>query len=353
MKIESNLDTITLILNEMIEGGYPDMTEPDAVKDIVPYGGLLTKLLSGGPKPSGLSSAKIPTVSWRRSNVRHTNNELFVDLIETLYLVYEPSSRATRGGLSSSAFYTSSSSFSSTNTKPIISRVEGAISVTSHLSGLPDIQLVLNTGPHKIEDPSFHQCVDYSKWKSTPGTFSFIPPDGKHLLASYTLDNVGQGLVFAEMRTGLGVAKDEFEVRLWTIVSREVKAIELLALNVICDKSKVRNIKALRVSSGDFHFTDACIGEWRFPGKTQLGWNATLRGSLNTISQSTDDTESNEPPEILFPNYLSISYTLSGQVPSGIKVQNLRIVSARGLGESVKPYKGVRYTTKVGQFIVR
>jgi hypothetical protein len=47
MKIETNYDTVTLILNEMMDDSYPYLTEPDFLKDLVPSSGILSKLLSG------------------------------------------------------------------------------------------------------------------------------------------------------------------------------------------------------------------------------------------------------------------------------------------------------------------
>ncbi|KAJ5679652.1 hypothetical protein N7462_007896 [Penicillium macrosclerotiorum] len=47
----------------------------------------------------------------------------------------------------------------------------------------------------------------------------------------------------------------------------------------------------------------------------------------------------------LMPNSASISFSVKGWLPSGIKVDSLNIDQrrSRGLGESVKPYKGVKY----------
>jgi AP-3 complex subunit mu len=337
MKIEANLDTVTLILNEMLDDGFPHITEPDALKDLVAYEGILSKFLSGSKTTPSLSS-----MPWRRANVRHTNNELFVDIVETLYVIVP---RTVRRKTASDISYHSS--------KPLVSRVEGAIFIISHLSGVPDIQLILNTLNHKLECPSFHQCVRLPRWKQTPGLLSFIPPDGQHLLASYTLENVGHGIVFADLRTGLGVNSDEFEARVWTVMAKDVKAVEGLKIDIVCDPSKAKNVKGLRITAGDFHFSGG-TGEWAFAGKTPLGWNASLRGSLQPIADlPEDDSEEQERTEPVFPLHLSMTYTLTGQVPSGIRVQSLRIVSSRGLGEGVKPFKGVRFVTKVGEYVVR
>ena len=53
------------------------------------------------------------------------------------------------------------------------------------------------------------------------------------------------------------------------------------------------------------------------------------------------------------PSYIKLSYSHKGPVPSGLKVDSLKIISAKGLGDTVKPYKGVKYMTKSGNYIVR
>ncbi|KAL2162439.1 hypothetical protein VTH06DRAFT_7352 [Thermothelomyces fergusii] len=51
--------------------------------------------------------------------------------------------------------------------------------------------------------------------------------------------------------------------------------------------------------------------------------------------------------KILMPSSASVSFTVKGWLASGIKVESINLDSkkSRGLGESVKPYKGVKYLT--------
>lgn len=373
----------------------------------------------------------------------------------------------------------------------------GDIYISSHLSGVPEVVLALNTGSHSMQYPAFHPCVRYEKFENfhpenTPSTknsislsnatagktatFSFIPPDGKFLLASYALDGVPLGLVQADLRTGLGPKRDEFEVRVWTLMSRETKYIENLALTIASPGDRVRTIKTLRVTTGDFSASSGAFGEWRFGVKTPLGWNATLRGVLVKAEVEEDDDEEEEaaPPapvtttvasqleyavdekllgtseftaidsggsstslakprtkksassllalgptedlldndndsiaeekkkkkkskkkkskkdaesaarhhlekelsspspssslsfgaarnqhakketKPIFPTHVTLSYKAIGQIPSGIKVQSLKITNARGSADSAtKPFKGVRYITLTGDYVVR
>ncbi len=109
-------------------------------------------------------------VPWRRANVRHTSNELYVDVLEKVSAIMAPSGR------------------------PISALVYGTIAFTSKVSGVPDLLLSLNGPGGKVavdkivNMPMFHPCVRLAHWRDKPGELSFIPPDGKFILASYEVD---------------------------------------------------------------------------------------------------------------------------------------------------------------------
>lgn len=374
MKIESNMDTVTLLLNEMVEDHFPLNTESDYLLDLVPQGGLLSRLMCNFKSPLSASgaSSQPSSIPWRRSNVRHTNNELYVDMVETYYAMLttkRKSSGAHHNNTQRSSMYTlGHDSSAKVRTKQIVSRVEGSVVVTSNLSGVPTIQIALDTAGHSIDYPSFHPCVDIKQWEQSAANTKIIkciPPDGKQLIASYTLDlthNKSEPLVQVSMVTGLGVHGNEFEVRVWTRIVHGVSSIEGLGVNIVCDPKRTCGLaNNLRVTNGDFHMNAATgVGEWNFSGKTPTGWSASLRGAVIPSESQDDDAELDDSVELptsdtapaLFPDHVAITYMAVGQVPSGMRVSNLKLVSARGLGEGVKPYKGVRYTTNVGEYVV-
>ncbi|KAI4149182.1 MAG: hypothetical protein LQ340_004753, partial [Diploschistes diacapsis] len=118
-------------------------------------------------QPSPSSALAIP---WRRANVKHTSNELYVDILETLSVILAPSGR------------------------PLSAIANGSILFTAKISGVPDLLLNLTvpSGRHTlsrvIELPTFHPCVRLARWKERPGELSFVPPDGKFLLAGYEVN---------------------------------------------------------------------------------------------------------------------------------------------------------------------
>lgn len=148
--------------------------------------------------------------------MRHTSNELYADVVETLSVTLAPSGR------------------------PLAAFAHGTIAFTCKVSGVPDIVVSL-AGPggvrHSlsglIDLPVFHPCVRLARWKERPGELSFIPPDGRFILAGYEVDllpqpwaggasaaGAGSGAnplklpVSLEVRTGLGPTGADFEVKL-------------------------------------------------------------------------------------------------------------------------------------------
>ncbi|MCJ1462770.1 hypothetical protein MMC07_001373 [Pseudocyphellaria aurata] len=429
-KIEGAYDVVAQLLGEICDAGTVCNTEPNALRDDVDTPGWMGKLLGGvglpGSSPAlppsgGLkqqlslnASANGPAIPWRRANVRHTSNELYVDIVETLSVTLAPSGR------------------------PLAAFANGSIAFTSKISGVPDLLLTLSSsggtlGMEKaLELPVFHPCVRLARWKERPGVLSFVPPDGKFVLAGYEVNllpsqpdmkswaNVNLQLpVSIEVSKSLGPNGTDFEVRLIICTSFSGSSSVLTSKPTLSSRSSgrstpvfggsstgpairdlvvtipipvaVRNITDLRSSRGEAYFTLAeNVVEWRIPTKdAAAAGSATLRCTIvgpltdddeeaaNGFSfQSTkgdydenDDAYQNavaEPRLVpskkrekhrdlrkvqqnfsLMPSSACVSFSVKGWLASGIKVDGLvvDVRKSRGLGEGVKPYKGVKYLT--------
>ncbi|KAF2099678.1 clathrin adaptor, mu subunit [Rhizodiscina lignyota] len=229
-KIEASYDVVAQLLGEMCDAGMVDKTEPNALRDVVEAPSRMGKFLEGvglpSSAPTALSSTPSPSLAalkarptdtpaipWRRSNVRHTSNELYVDMVETLSVIVAPSGR------------------------PLTARANGTIAFTAKVSGIPELLLQLNCPggkmnmEHTLQVPVFHPCVRLTRWRERPGDLSFVPPDGRFVLAGYEVDLLGKDYLeqafsnpkfkpdlrlpaSVEVRTGLGDARADFEVRL-------------------------------------------------------------------------------------------------------------------------------------------
>ncbi|MCJ1282747.1 hypothetical protein MMC26_002072 [Xylographa opegraphella] len=433
-KIEGNYDVVAQLLGEMCDAGSVCNTEPNALRDVVDVPRWVDKLLGGvglpGSSPAILPSGGLrppltnpatsgPAIPWRRANVRYTSNELYVDIIETLSVTLAPSGR------------------------PLAAFANGSIAFTSKISGVPDLLLTLSVPGGKqavdkvFELPVFHPCVRLARWRENPGELSFVPPDGKFMLAGYevnllpstslisrTIKNLNLPATI-EVLTSLGPTGSDFEVRLlisslFTASSSSSSsssrpgpasrgsgkstpffggggssAAPLLQDVVITIPmpEMVRNITDLRASRGEAQFTPTDnLVEWRISTKAaSIAGNATLRCTVvGPLSEEDEENMGNgfrfdaangeydekedayqssttEPPrpEItkeqqeqkdarkvqmnapLMPSSASASFSVKGWLASGIKVEslNLDLRKSRGLGEGVKPVKGVKYLT--------
>ena len=387
-----------------------------------------------------------PAIPWRRQNVRHTSNELYVDLVETFSVILAPSGR------------------------PISAIAAGSIVFTAKISGVPDLLLALSAPGGSSSDkgsgisrsfqlPVFHPCVRLARWRDRPGDLSFVPPDGKFILASYEVDLMPLSTeaefppgdneklflpASVDLRPGLGQHGLDFEVRLTLNTdfpgsfaskaaprggrsgpnapafsfgssntgSSNSPTLENVVVSVPIPE-EVRNILDLRPSRGEASFSlrDRNL-EWRVPTKdgASVGGTATLTGRVvgpidttqvaeegedeDTANGSTNNnpllgyydedtaaaaepyqpspvanTKSKTPKTItgsettaslasaqkkkveanknLMPKSAAVSFGVRGWLPSGIKVESLLVETSKskGLGDGVKPYKGVKYLT--------
>lgn len=376
-KIQSNNDTLTLLLTEMLESSISDSNQ---LRDLVSYKSFMSKILNssvatsvknvsviGGVSRTGLKSPSpeiklASSTPWRRSNVKYTNNEMYVDIIETIDVLLKPIPSQTKLVSSyASAFY----NYKPNNTKLVIISgiINGKIDLLSHLTGIPELFLSLRV-PKLDSSPSFHQCIDLNKWNQNK-SLSFIPPDGQSTLMNYQL-NLGQkstdllGLIEIDYQSGLGNLKNEFELKLIIQDNILVKKIENLSLQIVCKYSEdddsvkpnsITSIKLNRLTHGDFTYKGKGKAEWNLRS-INTGTQPVLRASLftNDIDDNDDEVENLQPLE---PIHFKLNYDHKGCVPSGLKVDSLKIVSSKGMPEGVKPYKGVKYITKTGDFIIR
>jgi hypothetical protein len=352
---------------------------------------------------------------------------MYADVVETVSVTLAPSGR------------------------PLAAFANGTIAFTSKVSGVPDILLTL-AGPsgsskHNlgslVELPVFHPCVRLSRWKEHPGELSFVPPDGRFILAGYEVDllpfsNGKSGSlasnnlklpVSLDVKTGLGPTGSDFEVRLsinrifggigagsapgrgggssgagrgfggphpGTPASPSLEDV-VVKIPLPAD---VRNLSEVRPSKGDANYNpgDRSLS-WHIPSKeiaagtSHFGLRCTAVGPLAAGSGEEDAATSDpmgfafssaeaysydepyqagskqqpkaQPPAgagadeekdkrviaqnktMLMPTSASVSFAVKGWLASGIRVESITLDSrkSRGLGEAVKPYKGVKYLT--------
>jgi hypothetical protein len=428
----------------MCDAGAVATTEPNALRDMVEVEGFMDKLLGNLNLPSTKTASSsiapslhltaqqpTPALPWRRANVRHTSNELYADVIETLSVTLAPSGR------------------------PLAAFANGTIAFTSKVSGVPDIAVTLTgpSGKHSLKGlvdlPVFHPCVRLARWREQPGVLSFVPPDGRFTLGGYEVDllrGVGVGRlgsaslklpVSLEIKSGLGRTGSDFEVRVAVnrvfggaggtqasgrggggggglgglggggggraggfgapqLGTPASPALQDLTVSVPLP-ADVRNLSEIRPTRGDANYNpgDRAL-EWSISNKelaqgtstfalrctvvgqaaaiddedegdsdpTGFGFNSATSYSYDEEPYQSNESAAKKPGKtkvdtgdkderraaqnrILMPSSASVSFAVKGWLASGIKVESILLDprKSRGLGESVKPYKGVKYLT--------
>jgi len=155
--IKENFSTVYQLLEEMMDNGYPLTTEPNALKAMIrppSVMGMLTAVATG--RSTGVSDmlpdGTISSMPWRKSGVKYSQNEIYLDIVEEMDAIIDHSGQV------------------------VSSEVSGIIHVNSRLSGIPDLILAF-VDPDVIDDCSFHPCVRYNRYERDK-TVSFVPPDG-------------------------------------------------------------------------------------------------------------------------------------------------------------------------------
>lgn len=161
--LRDNFDIVYQLFEEIVDtDGNILTTEVNMLKSLVLPPNWVGKLVKA-VGVSGLASAAPPplisTIPWRRPNSKYTNNELYVDLVESLEGIV---SRAGR---------------------PVALDVWATVQCNARLSGTPDLSLTFNH-PNLVRDESFHPCVRYRVWRKEK-RLSFVPPDGNFELVAF------------------------------------------------------------------------------------------------------------------------------------------------------------------------
>lgn len=247
--------------------------------------------------------------------------------------------------------------------------VSGTIAFTAKISGVPDLLLSLTTPGgqqaigRKIDLPVFHPCVRLARWRERPGELSFVPPDGRFILAGYEVDllpmdaNLDQPPKHMEkiflpasvdIRKSLGTTGSDFEVRLLLNTNfpgqpstnrpgvgrsgsgtstpsflgggnSSGPVLEDVVVSVPIPKS-VRNITDMQASRGDAVFSPySHTLEWRVPTKDAgtVSGTAVLRctvvGHQPIDDEFDDDVEDADQDANLLQGYYDASASTSYQ----------------------------------------
>lgn len=350
--IKDHFITVYELLDEMLDNGHPLTMEPNVLKEIVPPPSMLSRVMdtfSGEPGPPKLAIANSAhsLLPWRRAGVRHQQNEIFVDVVETVDATL------------------------SANGQLVRALVRGELRLNTRLSGTPDLTFSFRSTA-ALDDVAAHHAVR-GYGPSLAHGLSLVPPDGPCTLLRYVVRDARAltAPVAAQARIEIDPARRIASVSVvlqprWPDVGATQSAATRMTNTGSLMLAQVMGGKTVaaatpEVSASDVSATipfgaglyrssslSANCGTVQFDAATGVcEWNIGVlaRGKIpNLIGNLTleDGVSIPRPPPV------ALRFRVPGIAPSGMFVERLDLK-----GENYKYYKGLRCVTKAGNYEIR
>lgn len=333
-KVKNNFVLIYELLDEVIDYGYPQVTDPELLKKYITQGGIKGDAIEASTKLQAVLTTLTGTVSWRAENIVHKTNEVYIDIVESVNLLISKTGEI------------------------IKSEVMGSVIVKSALSGWPECKFGMNdklqisqtkststTKGISIEDIRFHQSVRLSDFNKDR-TITFIPPDGLFELMTYRVTEN----VIIPFKVFCNIIEtpnpDLPNVPQAIDLDLNVKALfdRLLFAQDVVIKIQIpknaANVKTHANLGKAKHETDKSAIVWRI--KKIFGEkDCKLKCEIPLISVKDPKPWSRAP--------ISMEFNIPMFTSSGLRVRFLKITEKSGY----KPLKWIRYVTKGGDFQFR
>jgi len=330
-KVSDNFVVIYELLDEMMDNGYPQITEVKMLQEYIKTEYHQLKKEGKGVDPFSLSFPKgtMDVVSWRPEGIKHKKNEVFLDVIEKLNMLV------------------------ASNGNVVKCEIQGSLKMRTFLSGMPELKLGLNdkalyeaTGRSTrgrsvdLEDIKFHQCVKLAKFENER-IINFIPPDGDFELMSYRLDmNVKPLFSVESVYEFKSTSRIDYSVKVKSNykVKNTANNVEIF-IPVPCD---AQNPTFKSASGPVSYIPDKDSISWvikHFPGQKEFVMKATF--SLPSIASKDREKFQKQP--------ISIEFEIPYFTVSGINVRYLKIQEKSGY--TALPW--VRYITQNGDYHIR
>ena len=325
--VKDNFVLIYELLDEIMDHGYPQITEGKILKDLI--------MISSNKKNNktskenlALTSTMTNAVSWRKEGIRYAVNEAWLDVIEKV------------------------DELISSNGNVLSSQINGSVIMKNFLSGMPMVTVGLNdkivlqnlgkdtTNSIEMDDLKFHQCVNKKKFENER-IIEFIPPDGEFELMSYRLDMQIKPLISVKITiNNISETRIEYIAKAKTnFKNRSVANNVSIYIPVPLD---IQNATFKTTSGSVVYLSDREDLLWfikRFEGQTELDMNCSFQVPTVRIDDTTKHLK----------RPIQVSFEIPYFTVSGFQVRYMKIVEKSGY-EAV-PW--VRYFTKNGEYNIR
>ena len=332
-QIKNNFVLIYELLDEVLDYGYPQVTDPEVLKKYITQGGMKNDQETSQKLKEALTLVT-GSVSWRPEKIFYKNNEVYIDIVENINLLINKAGEV------------------------IKSDIIGSVQVKSVLSGWPECKFGMNdklqiaqsktttnTKGITIEDIKFHQCVRLSDFNKDR-TITFIPPDGLFELMTYRVtENViipfklFCNIIETPTPGNPSVPQSiDLDLNLKALFDRLLFAQDVV-IKIQIPKNAT-NITTNTNLGKAKHEVDKGAIFWRIK-KIFGDKECKLRCEIPLIAVK------DPKPWVRAP--ISMEFNIPMFTSSGLRVRFLKITEKSGY----KPMKWIRYVTKAGEFQYR
>ena len=325
--VKDNFVLIYELLDEIMDHGYPQITEGKILKDLIMISSN-KKNIKNSKENLALTSTMTNTVSWRKEGIKYNVNEAWLDVVEKV------------------------DELISSDGNVLSSQINGSVIMKSFLSGMPTVTVGLNdkivlqnlgkdtTNSIEMDDLKFHQCVNKKKYDNER-IIEFIPPDGEFELMSYRLDMSIKPLISVKVEIlNISETRIEYVAKAKTnFKNRSVANNVSIYIPVPLD---IQNATFKTNSGSVVYLSDREDLLWfikRFEGQCELDMNCSFQVPTVRIDDTTKHLK----------RPIQVSFEIPYFTVSGFQVRYMKIVEKSGY-EAV-PW--VRYFTRNGEYSIR
>ncbi|KAK1294715.1 hypothetical protein QJS10_CPA16g01709 [Acorus calamus] len=312
--IKDNFVIVYQLLDEMIDNGFPLTTEPNILREMISPPDIVSKMLSVVTGKSSninntLPNATASSVPWRTTDLKRTNNEVYVDLVEEMDAI------VSREGVL------------------VKCEIYGEIQVNSHLPGYPDLTLSF-ANPAILNDVRFHPCVRFRPWESQQ-VLSFVPPDGQFKLMSYRVKKLKSIPIYVnpQLTSDAGTCRVNVMVGIRNDPGKIIDSLTVQFHLPPCVASA-----DLTSNHGTVNFLANKACSWSI-GRIPKDKAPSLSGTLQ-LESGVDRLRA-------FPVF-QVSFKIMGVALSGLQIDKLDYKNLPN-----PPYKGFRALTRSGEYEIR
>jgi AP-2 complex subunit mu-1 len=329
--VRGNFTLLFELFDETMDYGNPQNCAIDVLKLYIKEGNVRT---FESPQDSGtaLTSQITGAIDWRRDGLRYRNNQVFIDVNETVSLLTASDGNVLR------------------------SEIHGKVMLNTQLTGMPECKFGLNDklimekegggaatavqqqgAGVEIDDCTFHRCVRLGKFDSER-TITFIPPDGEFELMRYRVKSPSQPFRIISNLQEEGKTKLTLNIKVTANFATDNKAE-----NVV--------IKVPMPPTAASALITAAKGRAKYvPGERAIVWNiSSFPGQSETsliaivdLLPATREKTWVKPP-------ISMDFKIPMLSASGVFVRFLKVYEK----SSYKTTRWVQYLSKAGEYEVR